>query len=78
MNKKTTFIEKIAEKLRLIPDLQKEREADIQRLVPNGELTKFPPMEQWDDWTEYEAKAWPKIEKKNYTIVPTTLSLIHI
>ncbi|MFK7983210.1 MAG: molybdopterin-dependent oxidoreductase [Saprospiraceae bacterium] len=72
MNKKRTFIEKIAEKLKLIPDLSKEREGNLQRLMPNGDLTKFPPMDQWDDWTEYEAKAWPKVEKKNYTIVPTT------
>ncbi len=70
--KKHSLLERIAEKLKLIPNLSKEREGNIDRLMPNGELTKFPPMEQWDDWTEYEAKAWPKVEKKNYTIVPTT------
>ena len=35
-------------------------------------MTKFPPIEQWEDWTEYEATAHPRREKKSYTIVPTT------
>ncbi len=72
MKKKHTFIEKIAEKLKIIPDLHKNRRGHLERLAPGGDLTKFPPMEKWDDWVEYEAKAWPKVKKKHYTIVPTT------
>jgi anaerobic selenocysteine-containing dehydrogenase len=70
--KKPSLIEKIAESLRLIPNLHKNGEAPLDRLTDPGKLTKFPPPEQWDDWVEYEAKAWPKKEKKHYSIVPTT------
>jgi len=70
--KKHTFIEQIAEKLRIIPNLHKEGEIPVERITPDGELHKFPPMEQWDNWTENDAKAWPQIKKRNYTIVPTT------
>ena len=69
---KKTFIEKVAEKLKLIPDLSSSRDANLDTLTEPGQLTDFPPMEQWDNWTEYEATAWPRVEKKNYTIVPTT------
>lgn len=86
---KRTIIEKIATKLKLIPDLSTERKenplknAALKSNAPsdglaneednelNG-LTNFPPMNQWDDWTEYEATEHPKRVKKNYTIVPTT------
>ncbi len=74
---KPTFIEKIAEGIGLISNLHKEE--DYGASVPplsspagTGDLTQFPPPEQWDDWTEYEAKSWPKKEKKHYAIVPTT------
>ncbi|MEZ5044634.1 MAG: molybdopterin-dependent oxidoreductase [Saprospiraceae bacterium] len=70
--KKASFIERIAEKLHLIPDLHQPKEAPVTRLTAPGELTKFPPPEQWNDWVEYEATAWPKVEKKHYSIVPTT------
>ena len=32
----------------------------------------FPPPERWDDWTELDAKAWPRREERHYTLVPTT------
>ncbi len=70
--KKHTIIERIAEKLRIIPDLHKNGEAPVERIAPGSTLHKFPPMEKWDHWTEYEAKAWPKIQKRDYMIVPTT------
>ncbi|RMG77250.1 MAG: hypothetical protein D6714_20060, partial [Bacteroidetes bacterium] len=72
MSKKHTFIERIAEKLKLIPDLHNDRDPVLQRLTEEGKLTNFPPMEKWDNWVEYEAKAHPKKVKRNYTIVPTT------
>src|SRR5919106_7094098 len=25
-----------------------------------GQLTHFPPVERWDDWSEYDPAAWPK------------------
>lgn len=36
-----------------------------------GELNLFPPKEKWDDWQEWDPKAWPKRVAKNYTLVPT-------
>jgi anaerobic selenocysteine-containing dehydrogenase len=70
--KKHTIIERIAEKLRIIPNLHQDGEAPVGRLTEEGQLTGFPPMEQWDNWTEYEAKSWPRRDKRTYTIVPTT------
>ncbi|MCH7960847.1 MAG: molybdopterin-dependent oxidoreductase [Planctomycetes bacterium] len=35
-------------------------------------LENFPPMEEWDDWTEYDANAWPKKVERRYRLVPTT------
>ncbi len=71
-NRKHTIIERIAEKLRIIPDLHKEGEAPLERLAPGSELQKFPPPEKWDNWVEYEATSWPRVDKRTYTIVPTT------
>ena len=71
MAKQHTIIERIAEKLKLIPDLHKDRDPLLDRMTET-DLDKFPPMDQWDHWEEYEATSWPKKEKKTYTIVPTT------
>ena len=71
MKKKPSTIEQIAEKLRLIPNLQGERDPILSRMTET-DLDKFPPMDKWDNWEEYEATSWPKKEKKTYTIVPTT------
>lgn len=35
-------------------------------------LETFPPMDQWDDWVEYEAGHWPRKVEKRYRLVPTT------
>lgn len=72
MTKKNhTLIEKIAEKIGVIPNLHGERDPLLDRMTET-DLDKFPPMEKWDHWEEYEAKSWPKKDKKAYTIVPTT------
>ncbi len=71
-NKKPSFIEKIAEKIGIIPDLHQNKSDAVDRLTEEGQLTKFPPLEQWDHWEEYEATAHPRKVKKTYTIVPTT------
>lgn len=68
---KPTFIEKIAEKLRLIPNLHDEPAA-LPRLNEVGNLTDYPPPEKWDDWAEYEATSGHRREKRNYMIVPTS------
>jgi anaerobic selenocysteine-containing dehydrogenase len=35
------------------------------------ELRDYPPVEQWDDWTELDARAWPRKVARHYTLVPT-------
>ena len=67
-----SLIEKIAESLKIIPGLHDEEEDSIDRLTESGDLTKYPPPEQWNNWEEYEPKGWARKEKKNYSIVPTT------
>ena len=69
---KPTVVEKIAESLKIIPNLHREETDILPRLTEPGDLSKYPPPEQWDDWTEYEAKGWARKEKKTYSIVPTT------
>lgn len=72
MKHKPSFIESIAEKLHLIPNLHDDQMPDLASLTEPGALTDYPPPEQWDDWTEYEATSGQRREKKNYMIVPTT------
>ena len=38
---------------------------------PDGRLAQYPPPELWDDWTEWDSKAWPKKVPRNYSLVPT-------
>lgn len=66
-----SVVERVATKLRLIPDVDQPETDGIERLVPGSTLTSYPPPERWDDWTEYEAKGWTRKEKKSYQIVPT-------
>ncbi len=35
-------------------------------------LMNHPPHQQWHDWTELDAKAWPERVERHYTLVPTT------
>ncbi len=39
---------------------------------PDGRLSYYPPADKWDDWVEYDAKAWPRKVARRYTLVPTT------
>lgn len=68
---KATLIEKIAERLKIIPKLQDDQQL-LPSLSPPGELTRYPPPDKWNEWEEYEPKGWSKKEKKKYSIVPTT------
>ena len=38
---------------------------------PDGRASQYPPPERWDDWTEYDGKAWPRRVPRNYSLVPT-------
>jgi hypothetical protein len=73
MSKHTpSFIEKVAEKLHLIPDLHGAMDDDLPPIVEPGNLTNYPPPEKWDNWVEYEAKSGQRRQKREYMIVPTT------
>jgi anaerobic selenocysteine-containing dehydrogenase len=45
---------------------------EIPRLIPGSGLTNFPPADRWDDWQEYDARAWPEKVPHSYRLVPTT------
>ena len=69
---KRSLIERIATSLKIIPELDNQNLAYGPQEMQPVDLQRFPPMEQWDDWFEYDPHAWPVREKKNYAIVPTT------
>ena len=39
--------------------------------APSGGLASYPPVERWDDWEEYDPKAWPRSVERRYQLVPT-------
>ncbi len=70
MNKlvKRSIIEKFAEAVRIIPKIS-------TREPPNTEektLRRYPKPSQWHNHTEFDANAWPKRIKRNYSLIPTT------
>ena len=34
-------------------------------------MQDFPPVEQWDSWTEFDPAAWPRRVQREYMLVPT-------
>ncbi len=38
---------------------------------PDGRLTHYPPQDRWDDWVEYDGKAWPEKVARRYSLIPT-------
>ena len=38
--------------------------------APNG-LLSYPPVEEWDDWIEYDTAHWPRKVEKHYQVIPT-------
>ena len=45
---------------------------DLTTVVhPDGRLSQYPPSERWDDWVEWDSKAWPKKVARRYSLVPT-------
>ena len=37
----------------------------------DGRMSQYPPSEKWDDWVEYDGKAWPEKVARRYMLVPT-------
>ena len=65
------WLERMAESLGLIETLAPGDEP-LPALAPGGELLRFPPREQWDDWVEYDAQTWPHRDSRHRMLVPTT------
>src|SRR3990172_7173345 len=38
---------------------------------PAQGLARFPPAARWDDWEEYDSKAWPTKVTRHYSLIPT-------
>jgi anaerobic selenocysteine-containing dehydrogenase len=38
---------------------------------PDGRMSRYPPPERWEDWVEWDSKAWPRKVARRYTLVPT-------
>ena len=53
-------------------DRNSEAAVELPRLIPGSGLTDFPPPDRWDDWEEYDAKAWPERVTNRYRLIPTT------
>ncbi|MFQ5943400.1 MAG: molybdopterin-dependent oxidoreductase [Anaerolineales bacterium] len=46
--------------------------ADMTTILhPDGRMSQYPPQEKWDDWVEWDGKAWPKRVARRFTLVPT-------
>jgi len=43
----------------------------IERLLHGSALQSYPPPDRWDDWREYDVKAWPRRVERRYLLVPT-------
>ncbi len=38
---------------------------------PDGRLSQYPPADKWDDWVEWDGKAWPQRVARRYMLIPT-------
>ncbi len=38
---------------------------------PDGRMSRYPPPDRWNDWVEFDGKAWPRRVARRYTLVPT-------
>ncbi|MCB9742838.1 MAG: molybdopterin-dependent oxidoreductase [Alphaproteobacteria bacterium] len=38
---------------------------------PDGRMSSYPPADRWNDWVEFDGKAWPRRVARRYTLVPT-------
>jgi anaerobic selenocysteine-containing dehydrogenase len=49
-----------------------KKQGDAGNRGAPGRLASYPPFEKWEDWTENDAKSWPKRVERHYSLVPTT------
>jgi hypothetical protein len=43
----------------------------LEVVHPDGRLSQYPPAEYWDDWVEWDGKAWPRKVARRYMLIPT-------
>ncbi len=58
-----------------LPDFAEANPQDVKMIEvkqDDGRLSQYPPAEHWDNWVEWDGKAWPKKVARRYTLVPTT------
>ena len=57
-----------------MPTFAEANPQDVQMLEvkhPDGRLSQYPPAEHWDDWVEWDGKAWPRKVARRYMLIPT-------
>jgi anaerobic selenocysteine-containing dehydrogenase len=57
-----------------LPQFAHAPAADVQMLTvehADGRLSQYPPADLWDDWVEWDGKAWPEKIARRYMLVPT-------
>ena len=57
-----------------LPEFHEAPPSDVHMLTvkqPDGRLSQYPPPEYWDNWVEYDGKAWPRKVARRYMLVPT-------
>jgi len=62
-----SIIEKIAQRLRIIPNLDREFAKGASE-----SLRAYPVLGDWHDHVELDANEWPKKVERRYSLVPTT------
>src|SRR5277367_2539059 len=72
-----SWLSKLLQSFKYVRDFSPQAETVPKAQVdPNdkrkvGELSLFPPREKWDDWQEWDPKAWPRRKARKYMLVPT-------
>ena len=64
-------LEKHAQEVPQFGETERKPISMLEVLQPDGRMTSYPPVEHWDDWVEYDSRAWPKKVARNYRLVPT-------
>ncbi|MCP4416760.1 MAG: molybdopterin-dependent oxidoreductase, partial [Chloroflexi bacterium] len=57
-----------------LPEFDEAPPTDVKMLTvrqPDGRMSQYPPPEMWDDWVEWDSKAWPRKVARRYMLVPT-------
>ncbi len=70
-----TADDRLMKRATLLSAAKKEAKANGETFYQGAsqiELAAHPPFERWDNWVEFDTKAWPKRKERRYTLVPTT------